>query len=77
MLASGWMQVRAHARRRSVELPLAISDHADWTALTATIADTGAPEVRVTHGPPEALIRWAQARGLDARPLEPPAESDG
>lgn len=71
VFASGWMQIRAHARRRGVELPLAISDHADWTALTATIADTGAPEIRVTHGPPDALIRWAQGRGLDARPLQP------
>ena len=70
--ASGWMQVRAHARRRGVELPLAISDHADWTGLTDTIAETGAPEVRVTHGSPHALVRWAQGRGLDARPLEPP-----
>ena len=71
VFASGWMQIRAHARRRGVELPLAISDHADWTALTATIADTGAPEIRVTHGPPDALIHWAQGRGLDARPLGP------
>lgn len=68
--ASGWMQIRAHARRRGVELPLAISDHADWAALTDTIAETGAPEIRVTHGQPDALIRWAQGRGLDARPLE-------
>ncbi len=77
VFASGWMQIRAHARRRGVELPLAISDHADWTALTATIADTGAPEIRVTHGSPDALIRWAQGRGLDARPLEPPSGSGG
>ena len=77
VFASGWMQIRAHARRRGVELPLAISDHADWTALTATIADTGAPEIRVTHGSPDALIRWAQGRGLDARPLESPSGSGG
>ena len=77
VFASGWMQIRAHARRRGVELPLAISDHADWTALTATIADTGASEIRVTHGAPQALIRWAQGRSLDARPLEPPEGSGG
>lgn len=28
--ASGWMRVRARARQRGVELPLVISDHADW-----------------------------------------------
>ena len=77
VFASGWMQIRAHARRRSVELPLAISDHADWTGLTATIGETGASDVRVTHGAPDALIRWAQSRGLDARPLEPADRHSG
>ena len=32
--ASGWMRVRARARQRGVELPLVISDHADWRELT-------------------------------------------
>ena len=39
--ASGWMRVRARARQHLVELPLVISDHADWDGLTATIAATG------------------------------------
>src|SRR5258708_7987369 len=42
--ASGWMRVRARARQRGVELPLVISDHADWNGLTATIDATGAGE---------------------------------
>ena len=33
--ASGWMRVRQRARQRGVELPLIISDHADWDELTA------------------------------------------
>ena len=33
-MASGWMQVRQRARQRMVELPLVISDHADWDELT-------------------------------------------
>ena len=33
--ASGWMRVRARARQQGVELPLVISDHADWRELTA------------------------------------------
>lgn len=77
VFASGWMQIRAHARRRGVELPLAISDHADWTGLTTTIAETGAPEIRVTHGAPDALVHWVQGRGLDARPLATPGGSGG
>jgi putative mRNA 3-end processing factor len=67
--ASGWMRVRARARQRGVELPLVISDHADWEGLSATIAATGAGEVWVTHGAEDALVHWCEARGLKARPL--------
>src|SRR5262245_34292660 len=67
--ASGWMRVRARARQHGVELPLVISDHADWNGLCATIAATGASEIWVTHGAEEALVHWCTARGLAARPL--------
>jgi putative mRNA 3-end processing factor len=67
--ASGWMRIRARARQRGVELPLVISDHADWDGLTATIKATGAGEVWVTHGEEEALVHWCQMQGLVARPL--------
>jgi putative mRNA 3-end processing factor len=68
--ASGWMRVRARARQHGVELPLVISDHADWDGLTATIAATGASEIWVTHGQEEALVHWCVTRGLKARPLD-------
>ncbi|WP_316181394.1 MULTISPECIES: ligase-associated DNA damage response exonuclease [unclassified Bradyrhizobium] len=68
--ASGWMRVRARARQRGVELPLVISDHADWDGLTATIAATGASEVWVTHGQEDALVHWCRSKGLAARPLD-------
>jgi len=67
--ASGWMRVRARARQRGIELPLVISDHADWDGLTATIKATGASEVWVTHGAEEALVHWCATRQLKARPL--------
>jgi putative mRNA 3-end processing factor len=67
--ASGWMRVRARARQRGIELPLVISDHADWAGLTATVAATGASEVWVTHGQEDALVHWCKTRGLKARPL--------
>ena len=67
--ASGWMRVRACARQRGVELPMVISDHADWDGLTATIAATGASQIWVTHGAEEALVHWCTMRGLEARPL--------
>src|SRR5499426_3421535 len=68
--ASGWMRVRARARQRQIELPLVISDHADWDGLTATIAATGAGEIWVTHGQEDALVHWCTTRGLAARPLD-------
>ncbi|MGB3274183.1 MAG: ligase-associated DNA damage response exonuclease [Xanthobacteraceae bacterium] len=67
--ASGWMRVRARARQRGVELPLVISDHADWNGLTNTIRATGAGEVWVTHGEEDALVHWCTTQGLVARPL--------
>jgi putative mRNA 3-end processing factor len=69
-LASGWMRVRARARQQLVELPLVISDHADWDGLTATIASTGASEIWVTHGQEDAIVHWSVTRGLRARPLD-------
>ena len=39
------------------------------TGLTATIAATGASEIWVTHGQEDALVHWAELRGLKARPL--------
>ena len=67
--ASGWMRVRARARQRGVELPLVVSDHADWDGLCETIVETGCSELWVTHGAEDALVYWAQKRGLAARPL--------
>jgi len=67
--ASGRMRVRARARQLGVELPLVISDHADWDGLTSTIAATGAPEIWVTHGEADALVHWCERAGRSARPL--------
>lgn len=67
--ASGWMRVRARAGQRGVELPLVISDHADWDELRATVVETGCAHLWVTHGEEDALVHWACAQGLDARPL--------
>lgn len=67
--ASGWMRVRARARQRSVELPLVISDHADWDELTGTIRELQPSEVWLTHGEETALLRWAELEGVSARAL--------
>jgi putative mRNA 3-end processing factor len=68
-MASGWMRIRQRAKVGGVELPLIISDHADWDDLLATIRDTGAPEIWVTHGAEEALIHAASAMQIRARAL--------
>ena len=69
VLASGWMRVRGRARQRGVELPLIISDHADWPELIQTIEDTGAEEIWVTHGREEALVRQLELMGRRGRAL--------
>jgi putative mRNA 3-end processing factor len=68
-MASGWMQVRQRARQRGVELPLVISDHADWDELLATVLEVGAGEVWITHGREEALAHALEGLGIKARPL--------
>jgi putative mRNA 3-end processing factor len=67
--ASGWMRTRARARQRGVELPLVVSDHADWEDLCRTIKETGAGEIWVTHGQEDALVHWCGTQGLSAKPL--------
>ena len=67
--ASGWMRIRARAKQKGVELPLVVSDHADWDELTQTLADVGAPEIWVTHGRDDALVYYAQLHGFKAQAL--------
>ncbi len=67
--ASGWMRVRARARQAGVELPLIISDHADWDELIATVEELRPGELWVTHGREEALVHAAGQMGVAAKPL--------
>ncbi len=67
--ASGWMRVRQRAKQGGVELPLVISDHADWPELLSTADDVAAPEIWVTHGREDALIHALGQRGIRGRAL--------
>jgi putative mRNA 3-end processing factor len=67
--ASGWMRIRQRARQRQVDLPLIISDHADWDELTRTIEDVGPAETWITHGRADALSHWCALRQRRARAL--------
>ena len=68
-MASGWMRVRQRARQRNVELPLIMSDHADWDELTQTIEELKPREVWITHGREDALKHWCMTRQIKAREL--------
>ncbi len=68
-MASGWMRIRQRARQRNVELPLIISDHADWDELTQTIQEVNPQETWITHGREEALLRWCELNQRKARAL--------
>ena len=67
--ASGWMLVKARAKQRGVELPLVISDHADWGELVDTFTELKPQEVWITHGREEGLLRWCEINGQKARAL--------
>jgi putative mRNA 3-end processing factor len=63
------MRVRGRVRQRAAELPLVISDHADWPELIDTIVATGAEDVWVTHGRDDALVHYLGTLGRRARAL--------
>ncbi|WP_342658097.1 ligase-associated DNA damage response exonuclease [Sphingomonas sp. NY01] len=68
-MASGWMRIRQRARQKNIELPLILSDHADWDELTDTLTEIAPKEVWVTHGREEALVHWCMTRQIKARAL--------
>lgn len=68
-MASGWMRVRNRRQPRQIELPLIISDHADWDELNQTIDEINPKEVWVTHGSEAALVHACKSRGFQARAM--------
>ncbi|WED42040.1 ligase-associated DNA damage response exonuclease [Legionella cardiaca] len=67
--ASGWMQIRARAKQKGIDLPLIISDHADWLELLQTIDEVRPGEIWVTHGQEEALVYSLLKKGYKAQAL--------
>lgn len=68
-MASGWMRIRQRVKQRGVELPLILSDHADWDELQQTIKEVNPEEVWVMHGREDALVHWARDNGYKAQGL--------
>lgn len=69
VFCSGWMRIRQRAKAGGVELPIILSDHADWDELTQTVLDVNPEELWVTHGREDALCRWAELQSYAAKPL--------
>jgi putative mRNA 3-end processing factor len=67
---SGWMQVRGQRRRRGYDRGFVLSDHADWPGLLATVRETGAKRILLTHGHSDALVRYLQEQGVAAAALK-------
>ena len=64
--ASGWMNIRQRAKASGIELPLILSDHADWDELTQTVHDVNPDELWVTHGRDDALGGAGRPQGKAA-----------
>ena len=75
--ASGLMRVRGVRRQRAFDRGFVLSDHADWPALVATVAETGAPRVLATHGHAAPLARHLRESGLDAGVIRTAWEGEG
>lgn len=74
--ASGWMHIRGHRRRRSVDRGFVLSDHCDWPGLNWAIAETGAETVWVTHGYAPEMVRWLTDQGREAHVVETRFDGD-
>lgn len=74
---SGLMRVRGVRRQRAFDRGFVLSDHADWSALLSTIAETDASRVLVTHGWSDALARYlTETRGLETGILKTAYEGE-
>ena len=51
---------------KNIELPIVISDHADWNELLNTIKDVSPNNVLVTHGREEGLLSYLMDNNINA-----------
>ncbi len=69
-IASGWMAIRAHRKRRGADRGFILSDHCDWDGLNESIKATGANHIYPTHGNTVTFSKWLNEQGYNARPIE-------
>ena len=63
------MNIKQRVKQNLIEIPLIISDHADWSELTRNILNSNAEKVWVTHGRDDALTYWCKKRLIKSKPL--------
>ena len=68
-IVSGWMNIRQRIKQKNIQLPLIISDHADWDDILLTTKENNPEKVLVTHGREEALVFQLNKLGYDAKAL--------
>ena len=56
-------------KTENINLPIVISDHADWKELTDTIKEVSPEKVLVTHGRDEALLSFLNKKGYKCESL--------
>ena len=66
---SGWMTIKQRIKQKNINLPIVISDHADWKELTDTIKEVSPEKVLVTHGRDEALLSFLNKKGYKCESL--------
>jgi len=66
---SGWMTIRQRIKQKNINLPVVISDHADWKELIQTIIEVSPENVFVTHGREEALLSFLKKKGYNCGSL--------
>ena len=57
------MTIRQRIKQKNINLPIVISDHADWKELIHTIKEVSPENVFVTHGRDEALLSFLNKKG--------------
>ena len=67
--ASGWMRIRQRVKQKNIELPLILSDHADWGEILKTVNDVNPNEVLVTHGREETLVHYLTKKNFKSSAL--------
>ena len=75
-MASGWMMLRGARRRRNADKDFVLSDHADWDGLIATIKDTKAENIYVTHGYSDIFSQYLNEEGWNAQVVKTEFEGE-